>query len=366
MTRVEVLGPRALNRALLERQLLLRRQELGAAAALEHLVGMQAQVPESPYLGLWARLEGFRPEQLSRLIERRRAVRLALMRSTIHLVTARDCLALRPVLEPVQERSLYVGSPYGRRVAGMDVPSLIAHARVLLEERPLTIAELAKLLARRWPERDPTSMAYAVRNLVPLVQVPPRGLWGGHGRSACTTAEWWLGRQLGADASPARLIRRYLRAFGPASVRDMQAWSGLGGLDETVARLGLRTFHDERGRVLHDLPRAPRPDPDTPAPPRFLPDYDNALLAHADRARIFAEADLRGGLIGKPTFLVDGFVRGTWKIVRAKGRATLALAPFGRLAARDAAALGREGERLLAFVAGEAKHREVRVERKRR
>ncbi len=353
MTRGEVLGPLALNRALLERQWLLRRRSLSAAQAIEHLVGMQAQVPASPYFGLWSRLTGFRPGELSRLIERRRAVRLALMRSTIHLVTARDCVALRPVLAPVQERNLYVGSPFGRRITGMDVGALVAYGRALLEERPRTIAQLAKLLGERWPDRDATSLAYAIRNLVPLVQVPPRGLWGQSGQSVCTTAEAWLGRPLASERGPGKLIKRYLAGFGPATVRDIQTWSGLLGLQEVVERLRLRTFHDQRGNVLYDLPRAPRPDPDTPAPSRFLPDYDNALLAHADRARIFTQANQPGQLIGKPTFLVDGFVRGTWKIVRQKTRATLTLAPFERLSKRDRAALTSEGARLLAFAAGD-------------
>src|SRR5258708_5949278 len=195
----EVLSSRALNRALLERQLLLRRAPLAAAATIERLVGMQAQVPNSPYVGLWTRLEGFQPGELAALIEGRQAVRIALMRSTIHLVTAGDCLALRPLLRPVLERSLTSGHTWGRHLVGLDLAQLVAAARALLDERPLTTAELGRLLHERFPDRDATSLAYATRDLVPLVQVPPRGVWGSSGQTRLAAAETWLGRPLAPD-----------------------------------------------------------------------------------------------------------------------------------------------------------------------
>jgi hypothetical protein len=355
-----VLDARALNRALLERQLLLARRKMTAARAIEHLVGMQAQVPESPYFALWARLDGFRPEELSRLIERRGAVRLAMMRSTIHLVTARDCLSLRSVLQPVQERSFLVGSPFGRKVAGLDMRALADAGRALLEERPRTIADLAKALGARWPDRDATSLGYAIRYLVPMVQIPPRGVWGRGGLPVCTTAEAWLGRPLARARAPGPMIRRYLAAFGPATVSDIQAWSGLARLQPALDRMRLRVCRDRRNRTLYDLPRAPRPSPDVPAPARLLPDYDNALLAHDDRARILPDDRRREGLIGKPTFLVDGFVAGTWKLVRGKKAAHLVLAPFARLAKQDRAALEAEAERLFAFAASGVEDCDVR------
>ncbi|HEX2036936.1 MAG TPA: winged helix DNA-binding domain-containing protein, partial [Chloroflexota bacterium] len=267
-----VLSRRALNRATLARQLLLSRRQLPVAQAIEHLVGLQAQTPHTWYVGLWTRLEGFRPPLVADLLAERRVVRLALMRSTIHLVTARDCLFLRPLVQPVIERSM--NGNFGRSLAGVDAAALAAAGRALVEERPLTFTELGKRLAERWPGRDPAALAQAVRAWVPLVQVPPRGLWGTSGQARHTSAESWLGRPLDPAPSLEELVVRYLAAFGPAGVMDMQTWSGLTRLGEVVEGLRPRlvTFRDEQGRELFDLPDAPRPDPDTPAPPRFL--YD--------------------------------------------------------------------------------------------
>jgi hypothetical protein len=365
----EILSRRALNRALLERQLLLRRVTMPAAGAIEHLVGMQAQVPRDPYIALWARLEGFQPDELSRLIADREAVRVGLLRTTIHLVTARDCLCLWPVLQPVQERGFQSGSPFGRNLVGMDVGEVLAAGRAILEERPRTIAALRASLAERWPDRDPASLAYAIRYLVPIVQLPPRGLWGISGQPTWTTVEAWLGRPLDDDPAPDRLILRYLAAFGPASVADMRTWSWLTGLRDVVERLlpQLRTFRDERGRELFDLPDAPRPDPDTPAPARFLPEYDNVGLSHDDRTRVIPEETRflsfpgSGGFPG--SVLIDGFLGATWRLTREDGRATLVVMPFGPLGGADRSAVADEGARLLAFAAADAQDRDVRFER---
>jgi hypothetical protein len=345
------LGARALNRALLERQLLLERRALSVAAALELLVGTQAQEPQAPYLGLWSRLQGFRADELSELIAERRAVRGSLMRATLHLVTAADWSRLRPLMAPVLERG-FGASPFSKSIGGVDLEELLVLGRRLLSEQPRSRAELGPLLAERWPSVDRQALAHAVTYLEPVVQVPPRGLWRAGGQARWLTAAAWLDSTAEDDHSLEHLLLRYLAAFGPATVPDVRAWSGLAGLDRVIAGLGdrLRSFRDERGRVLHDVADGPLPDPDTPAPPRFLAPFDNAILAHADRTRIvpaeYREAVSRDRLMR--TFLVDGFVAGSWRIERD----VLHVRPFAPLPRADARAVRDEAERLLEFVTG--------------
>jgi hypothetical protein len=347
-----VLSDRALNRALLARQLLVARAKLPAARAIEHLVGLQAQVPNQPYIGLWARLEDFRPDELVALTLDRRVVRIALMRSTIHLVTARDCLALRALIQPVIERS--TNGSFGRHLAGLDLAQVAEGGRALAEERPRTFSDLGARLAERWRGRNALALSQVVRARIPLVQIPPRGIWGASGAAMHVPAETWLRGRPSGSVTIDRLVVRYLAAFGPASVLDMQSWSGLTKLRDVFARLGSRlvTFHDERGRELFDLPDAPRPDPDLPVPARFLPEYDNVGLGHADRTRmasghrmpVFPTTGLHVG-----TILLDGYVRGRWRIVRSSGAATLMVETVGKLIRSDRLALTEEGHRLLAF-----------------
>ena len=344
---MSVLTRRALNRALLHRQLLLRRWKLTPAKAVERLVGLQAQATNPPYFALWTRLDGFSRDQLTGLLTDRRVVRLALMRSTLHLVTADDCLAVRPVLQPMLEQA-YTRSSHNRLTEGLDLDEVAKIARELIEAEPLTNADLGRVLTERWPGRDVTALLQAVRTKLAVVQLPPRGVWGVGGQPTGTTASAWLGRPF-APISVDDLVLRYLAAFGPAGVQDAQTWSGLTRLREVFDRLRpqLRTFTDEAGVELFDVPSAGRPHPDTPAPVRFLPEFDNALLSHADRTRIIAPEHrphvfTNNGII-RGTVLVDGFVAATWKLAPA----ALTVTPLVTLQGRDE--IEAEAHRLTAF-----------------
>ncbi len=353
-----VLGTRALNRALLARQGLLERRSRPPRELVEHLVGLQAQVPQHPYFALWSRIEDFDPEALAALVERREVLRIAVMRSTIHLVTADDALRLRPLMQPVIERS--TRGVFGARWKGLDLAAVTAAGRELLDAEPLPNAALGRRLAERWPDRDREALVQVVRAFAPLVQPPPRGLWSRSGRALSVPLETYLGRALASDPSIDAVVLRYLGAFGPASVLDAQRWCGLTRLGAVFERLRpqLVTFAGEDGRELFDLPDAPRPDPDVPAPPRFLPEYDNVLLSHADRRRIRGPDDRWGHLTADGphfgTVLVDGFVGAIWRLVK-EGRATvLRIWPLAPPAAADRRAVVAEGERLAAFAAADA------------
>jgi hypothetical protein len=357
----EPLTRRALNRALLARQMLLERADATAVQAMEHLVGMQAQVPADPYVGLWTRLATFGTDDLAALLEQRRAVRATTMlRTTIHLFSAPDALALRPVLQPVAERAFH-SSPFAHALDGIAIEEIVAEGSRLLAEEPLTMAELGRRLARRWPHGDPGPLSYAVRYLVPLVQIPPRGLWGRSGQPVCALTEAWLDRTPVAGVSIDQLVIRYLAAFGPATAADVRTWSWLTGVRAVLERLRprLRTFRDEDGRELFDVPDGPMPDPATPAPVRFLPEYDNILLSHADRSRILF-AEHRGQPFMKGFILVDGFLRATWKVDRDANAATLQVHLYEPIARPDRAQLRDQGDRLLAFMHPTANTRRLR------
>jgi hypothetical protein len=360
----DFLTNRELNRALLARQMLLRRVEMPVEEAVERLVGLQAQVPNHPYFALWSRLQDFNPEELSTLIGDRKAVRTAVLRTTIHLVTARDALALCPLTAAVMERTLR-STPFGKGTVGLDLDDVVAKGREALEEKPLTLSQLGKALQEQWPDREAINLARSVHYRAPLVQIPPRGLWGQSMQATWTTLESWLGREVDTAPSVDGVLLRYLAAFGPASPADARTWSGLTGLGEAFERLRPRllTFRDENGRELFDLPDAPRPDADTPAPVRYLPEYDNLFLSHADRQRIARDEDRRRFAtvngVGPNAFSLDGFLQGTWRIRRQGDTATLLIEPLNAVSKAERRALEKEGEALLAFAAAGAAQRSV-------
>jgi len=364
-----VLTLRELNRATLARQGLLARERCDAKAIVSRLAGLQAQWPAPPYTGLWTRLESFTRPDLGQLIERRELVRATTMRGTLHVVTAADYAQFRPVFEPMLAKGYAsIARDRGRAI---DPAAVATEARAFLADGSRTMEAIRQHLAKKHPQADARIMGYAVRMYLPLVQVPePAHPWGFPQEPSFALAEVWLGRALPARGDARELVRRYLAAFGPATARDAQTWSGVGSLVEAMETLRpeLTVFADERGRELFDLPDAPRPGADAATPVRFLPEYDNLLLAHHDRTRFVPETFRKGvylpGLRVAGTFLVDGFVRGAWKIERkTKTKAALVLTPFGSMAKIDRTALLDEGERLAAFIAPDATTRDVRWEK---
>jgi hypothetical protein len=358
----DTLTDRQLNRATLARQLLLAREPVTPVDAVERLCGMQAQEARPPFVGLWTRVDRFTRDDLHAAIQARDIVRVTLFRGTLHLTTAGDYAAQRAVIAPALAQGVRV---LGDRAKGLDVDEVLPAARKLFAERPLTFNELRPLLVKVFPGVDDRALGYATRMHLPLVMVPTGDRWAFPSVASFTLADGWLGADVaGADPEPETLAWRYLAAFGPASAADAQTWSGVNlkaALDSLRPKLAV--FRDERGRELFDLPDAPRPDPDTPAPVRFLPDFDNLVLAHADRARLLDDAHrplvTTRNLRVRATFLVDGRVRGTWEIVRKRKVATLRLTRFGKLTKRVVTELTREGERLLRFVEDDATTYEV-------
>jgi Winged helix DNA-binding domain len=334
--------------------MLLSRVSLPAAEVIERLVGMQAQNPLDPYTALWSRIRDFQPDELSELIAQRRAVRaVTMMRTTIHLLTDRDALTIRPLLRPVIERQWRYG-PFSRNLAGLDMQEVLAAGRAILAEGPRIMGQVGRQLQERWPERDAASLGYAIRYLVPLVQVPPRGLWARRGQALCEEMERWLGRPLDPKPSLDDLVLRYLGAFGPATARDVQTWSWLTGIREVIDRLRprLRTFRDDAGRELFDTTDGPLPDPDMPAPVRFLPEFDNLVLSHDDRTRVI-DRQFEPSQWLRGSILVDGFVRGTWRHDVRGGKAVLQVR-LGDVSATERDDVSGEANRLLNFLGADA------------
>lgn len=349
-----VLSTRALNRALMRRQLLDERAQIDIREAVAHLAGVQAQVPIAPYFALWSRIADFDPHELGSRIADLSLVRLVAQRATIHLHTVDDALAWRPIVQPTLDRALRNG--FRGQLDGVDVAEVAQWGSALLEAEPRTASALGRELAERFPGHPPAALAAAVVYLAPLLQPPPRGVWGERAEAMLAPIAATLGRPLRADADPADLVLRYLTAFGPASTSDIRAFTGLAGVRDIVKRLDLRRFSDDRRRELLDVPDGPLPDEDTPVPPRFLGEFDNVLLGHDDRTRVLA-TEHRSKILLLPArpLLVDGMAAGIWK----SGPGGITVRAFAPIADEEAVVV--EGERMLDALFPDAE-RSVRIE----
>ncbi|MFF9149755.1 winged helix DNA-binding domain-containing protein [Streptomyces sp. NPDC014861] len=361
---MRVLSLRTLNRTLLARQFLLERTSLPAIDIVRHLVAMQAQEPNWPYVGLWTRAEGFAHKELTDLYEDRAVVRGTMVRRTQHLAAAEDFAWLRPTVQPVVRGALAHGY-FAPHVEGLDTEELAAAGRELIRGGDLTRAALGRRLGERFAGRHSARLASVVELLEPVVYPPPNGVWGAWGNRTTTPlalAHDWTGVPTAPRPDPRTMVTRYLAAFGPAGILDVQAWSGLTRLREVVESLPLRMFRTVDGKELYDLPDAPVADAETPAPVRFLPAFDNAALGHKDRTRLISDADRRRiapvAALGVPLLLVDGFVRGSWSFKDGALRIT-PFRPLGR--AEEDAVLG-EARSLFGFVAGTGTREDIAVE----
>jgi hypothetical protein len=345
--------------------MLLERRNASVLDAIEHLVGLQAQVPRPPFVGLWTRLRGFTRAHLATALHDRRAVRVTAMRATLHVMTAADYLAMRGAMQPMLTRGMQ--SILRSRLAEVDMEAVDLEARKFFGKSAATFDALRDHLEARFPGSDERAIAYAIRTHVPLVQVPTDAPWAFPAAADFALADRWLSKKVSTTSTgPEALVLRYLAAFGPATPTDAQAWSGLAGLRDVFESLrpSLVTFRDARKRELFDLPDAPRPDEDTEAPVRFIPDFDNLVLSHDDRSRIMADEHRSRvtlkNLQVRATFLVDGMVAGTWRSERKRKTAVLVIEPFGSITKRARAALEEEGDALLAFLEDDASERELR------
>ena len=341
---------RQLNRTLLHRQGLLERSPRSVPEMVRHLVGLQAQDSLPPYLSLAARLTTFDPYDVSRGLADRSLVRLLTLRGTIHLLTAEDALALQPWTQPVHDKE-GAHSVNVRPAAHLDRAEFRAVVAQVLAEGPLTVPQLGGALAVRFPGVAPAALGALARVATPLLQVPPRGAWKESGLVVYQLADRWLGAAL-REPDAAAIVRRYLRAFGPARAADVTAWSGvtrlgpvLAAMDDLVVRV------DADGRRLYDVPGAELVDPDTPAPVRLLGGYDNVWLAHAGRDRVTTPAQRKrwmgvNGGVGS-TLFVDGMLEGLWRATDGR----VVVEPFRRLTRSEQAELDEEIARVEALLA---------------
>jgi hypothetical protein len=349
-----VLTLRELNRATLARQFLLERTARTPLEVIRWLVALQGQVSNAPYVGLWTRIHTFQRADLTGLLENKRVLRASSLRGTLHIIATDDYLLFHPLLKPALTRNLHL---FAQRTEDFDLDHFIAEMRAYVREQPRTAVELRAKMEELYPGMGKQQIADSVRMHMALIQILPAGTWGFTGKPVHMEASMWLGHPFpDADSALSQLVRRYLAAFGPASVKDIQQWSGIAGIRPTIEALRpeLLTFRDELGRELFDLPDAPRPSEDTPVPVRFLPEFENMLFSYEERGRIVNRAYFPAIFTQNgqncATFLVDGFVAGSWKIERGPTSATLAIYPFNPLTSDVQAELQEEGERLMRWV----------------
>ena len=350
MTAEPTLTSRELNRALLARQFLLERSTLGLIPTLERIGGLQTQYAPSAYIGLWSRMRNFRREGLTTALEQRRVIQGTLLRSTIHMVSARDYwLFLAAIRQPRQE--------WWRRITRhefghLDMEGAVAALREHLAGGPRRADELKAMLAARGL---PSLIWGGMAQWVDMVRVPPSGTWEQRRADLYSLAETWTRPAAHQEsAGLEHLIRRYLGGFGPASIKEIADWAGIppATLSPMMDRLALRRFRDENGKQLLDLPRAPLPAAATPAPVRFLPTWDATLLVHARRTQILPER-YRPLVFNTrtphsaATFLVDGAVAGTWRFEGG----CVELKPFAPLPTYARVDLDAEARRLARFLA---------------
>ncbi|MFC6014298.1 winged helix DNA-binding domain-containing protein [Nocardia lasii] len=349
------LSNRTLNRTLLARQHLLARSTLTTAEMCDHLVGLQAQDVPPPFVGLWSRIADFDPATVSVGLEDRSLVRITVMRGTIHLVTPPDALRIAPLIQPELEKVPFrKGFNFGAMV-GLDPERVRADGEAVFGDEPVSAADLRAAARRLYPDRDPGAVVQAWLYQLPVLQTPPRGRWRDNSRPVWSRVQPWLGAPLDPTYPVAELILRYLRAFGPASTTDMQAWSRLPAMKNAVTALGdrVRAYTDEQGRTLYDAADLELADPDRPAPVRLLGWYDNALLSHRDRSRVLADSavpPLRVFASNVSSILVDGFVAGVYKVFVDSDTARLRISPSRPWSKTEAAQVESEASALLSFL----------------
>jgi hypothetical protein len=334
--------------------MLLARERIKAVAAVERLAGMQAQWPRPPFVGLWSRLEGFSRRELIEAIERRDVVRATFMRGTIHLVSTRDYLKFRQTLQPALSEGLAV---LRDRAKALDIPTIVRQGRAFFSRQAAPFNAFRDHLKGASQDVDERAMAYAVRLHLPLVQMPiGDAVWAYPATADFALAESWTGKPVDTADRGGDFALRYLAAFGPATAADFRTWSGLPTAREIFESIRSKVvvLRDERKRELFDLPKAPRPDPDTDAPVRFVAEFDNLLQAYAEKSRFVAEQHrsrlTTRNLLQPATVFVDGMVAGTWTVTKTRQAATLTIVAFGPMPAPARKSLEAEGEKLVRFI----------------